>query len=129
MSETEDIFAPISDDPCPCGLQAEIERLREAYNTLQGVHKTLQKLNRHWIDEIERLRTQYAELEAEHVRLKTDVARELDNMADQIMKLRDLLSDVFNSGVSFDDPRVRYLEVQIDRPTWNEIRKVIEGDD
>lgn len=30
----------------------------------------------------------------------------------------DLLRDVATSGVSFEDPRVGYLEVQIDRGTW-----------
>jgi hypothetical protein len=30
----------------------------------------------------------------------------------------DLLRDVATSGVSYDESRVRYVEVQIDRDTW-----------
>lgn len=30
----------------------------------------------------------------------------------------DLLSDVATSGVEFDDPRIGYVTVQIDRETW-----------
>lgn len=32
--------------------------------------------------------------------------------------LRDLLADVAASGVSYDEPRCGYVEVQIDRETW-----------
>ena len=36
----------------------------------------------------------------------------------------ELLRDVANSGVSFDDPRVGYVEVQIDRETWDKLRSI-----
>ena len=56
------------------------------------------------------------------------------NQADRIHELEventsllDLLRDVRNSGVVLDDARLGYLEVQIDRPTWDEIREVVDG--
>lgn len=41
-------------------------------------------------------------------------------------RLRELLGDVAAAGVAFDDERLGYLEVQIDRETWREIR-ALEG--
>jgi hypothetical protein len=38
--------------------------------------------------------------------------------ADQLAGAVDLLRDVATSGVAFEDPRIDYLEVQIDRDTW-----------
>jgi hypothetical protein len=36
----------------------------------------------------------------------------------EVVGLRDLLADVATSGVEFDDPRIGYVSVQIDRETW-----------
>jgi hypothetical protein len=36
--------------------------------------------------------------------------------------LRALVCDVADSGVAFEDPRLNYVEVQIDRDTWESIR-------
>lgn len=33
-----------------------------------------------------------------------------------------VLAEVAASGVSFEDPRVGYVEVQIDRKTWEAVR-------
>lgn len=49
------------------------------------------------------------------------IARE---MQADIDRLRGLLAEVAASGVSFEDERVGYVEVQIDRDTWTEIAAV-----
>lgn len=46
--------------------------------------------------------------------------RELEAERD---RLRGLLHDVAESGVSMHDPRVRYVEIQVDRETWAKIRE------
>lgn len=38
----------------------------------------------------------------------------------------DLLEEVAHSGVSFEDPRVSYVEVQIDRETWLRLREMVK---
>lgn len=35
-----------------------------------------------------------------------------------------LLIEVANSGVAFEDPRIGYVEVQIDRDVWDRIQAV-----
>jgi hypothetical protein len=47
---------------------------------------------------------------------------ELDRCLDRAERAEALLRDVAASAVTFDDPRVGYVEVQIDRPTWAAIR-------
>lgn len=42
-------------------------------------------------------------------------------------RLRELMREVAGSGVEFEDPRVGYVVVQIDRPTWDEVRDVHGG--
>ena len=44
-----------------------------------------------------------------------------DRAEAEVERLRELLRDVATSGVSYEEPRVHYLEVQIDRPTWEEL--------
>lgn len=39
-----------------------------------------------------------------------------------LWKHRETLRDVAESGVTFDDERVGYVEVQIDRATWDRVR-------
>ncbi len=46
---------------------------------------------------------------------------EIEYLTAQVNQLRALLSEVAASGISFQDPRVRYLEVQIDCSTWDDI--------
>ena len=41
-------------------------------------------------------------------------------------ELLELLDDIIGSGVAFDDPRLRWMEVQIDRDTIMAARKLIE---
>ena len=36
-------------------------------------------------------------------------------------RYRELLLDVADAGVAFDDERLKYVEVQIDRATWDAI--------
>ena len=42
-------------------------------------------------------------------------------------ELLSLLRDVAESGISFEDERIKYLEVQIDRETWQAIRAVLDS--
>jgi hypothetical protein len=35
--------------------------------------------------------------------------------------LADLLREVADCGVSFEDERIKWVEVQIDRPTWEKV--------
>jgi hypothetical protein len=42
-------------------------------------------------------------------------------------RLRRLAIDVANSGVSFDDERLKYVEVQIGRDTWDALQEVASG--
>lgn len=37
--------------------------------------------------------------------------------------IEDLLRDIANSGVELEDERLRYVTVQIDRPTWEALRR------
>ena len=39
-----------------------------------------------------------------------------------ISRQRGLLGEVANSGVEFEDDRVRYVTVQIDRDTWDDLQ-------
>jgi hypothetical protein len=45
----------------------------------------------------------------------------------EVERLRALLRDVADSGVAFEDPRIHYVEVQIDTVTWQEIRDAVGG--
>lgn len=42
-------------------------------------------------------------------------------------RMADLLREVADSGVAFEDPRIRYVDVQIDGDTWDEIRALAEN--
>ena len=39
-------------------------------------------------------------------------------------RLRELLAEVGGAGVAFEDERVDYVEIQIDRETWEAIKAV-----
>lgn len=54
------------------------------------------------------------------------VVRDLMRERDQ---LRTLIREVAQSGVEFEDARIGWLSVQIDRGTWDEINAVTGGDD
>lgn len=43
---------------------------------------------------------------------------EVDALADAHRDVVGLLHEVANAGVALDDPRIGYVEVQIDRDTW-----------
>jgi hypothetical protein len=45
-----------------------------------------------------------------------------------LREAHELLREVSNSGVSFQDPRVGYLEVQINRATWESLRSLLGSD-
>lgn len=40
----------------------------------------------------------------------------------RLAKAEELLQEVSTSSVAFSDERIKYLEIQIDRPTWEEIK-------
>lgn len=44
--------------------------------------------------------------------------------AEQYEDVWDLLRDVCDSGVEFDDGRLNYLVIQIDRDTWNQAKEI-----
>lgn len=48
--------------------------------------------------------------------------REALRLRAEVERLRALLSDVAESGVEFDDERLRWLSVQIDRETWAQVQ-------
>lgn len=54
---------------------------------------------------------------------------QLERHARELAKARDLLRDVADSGVAFEDGRINYLEVQIDRDTWEQIGNLLEAHD
>lgn len=41
-------------------------------------------------------------------------------------RLLDLLEEIASSGVAFEDDRLRYLDVQIDRDTWEKLKRIYE---
>jgi len=43
-------------------------------------------------------------------------------LLDRVVRLEELVQDVASSGVEFEDPRIRYVTVQIDSETWRSIR-------
>lgn len=45
-------------------------------------------------------------------------------VAEQYENVWDLLRDVCDSGVEFDDGRLGYVVVQIDRDTWNQAKEI-----
>jgi hypothetical protein len=46
---------------------------------------------------------------------------EVEALRRQLRGAVDLLRDVANSAPEFEDPRMGYVVVQIDRPTWEEL--------
>ena len=42
--------------------------------------------------------------------------------------MRELLNEVAVAGVPFDDPRIDYVEIQVDRDTLDEIRDLLGGE-
>lgn len=42
----------------------------------------------------------------------------------EVKRLRELLREVAGAGVTFDDARVGYVEVQINRVTWDELKEL-----
>lgn len=48
------------------------------------------------------------------IALRSEAQGELD-------QLRELICDVAASGVVFEDERLDYLEIQVDRQTWDEV--------
>lgn len=80
--------------------------------------------------EIARLRARVAELE---VMAKDNFGSAglglLDRYSDRIDHLESLLRDVrYGSGVEFNDERLKYLSVRIDRTTWEAIGEAV-GDE
>lgn len=55
-------------------------------------------------------------------KIASNLRSAVDALARERPPLADVLHEVANSGVSFEDPRVGYVEVQIDRVTWTELR-------
>ena len=51
----------------------------------------------------------------------------MDVQAVALTRAIDLLREVRGSGVEFEDPRVGYLTVQIDRVTWDEISAFLDS--
>ena len=45
----------------------------------------------------------------------------------QLEEARELLTEVAVSGVSMSDPRIDYVEVQIDTDTWAELREMADA--
>ena len=61
------------------------------------------------------------------VRMRDEVNASIRKLEAQPDPLRELLTDVANSGVSFDDERLKYVEVQIDRSTWDRLQQLKDG--
>ena len=59
--------------------------------------------------------------------LLTEDEAEIARLREDNGRLRALLYDVANSGVAQDNPRIGYVEVQIDRTTWAEITPFVRG--
>lgn len=59
------------------------------------------------------------EIEEDIVTLPGEFFREL-------CRGNEILKNISLSGVSFEDPRLRYLEVQIDRKDWEECQQFVK---
>jgi hypothetical protein len=46
----------------------------------------------------------------------------VDTLADEVIRLRGLCGEVAASPPEFDDDRLRYVVVQIDRETWEALK-------
>lgn len=56
--------------------------------------------------------------------LRSDVetlSTALNATVEQHDRWLDLLADVADSGIEFEDPRISYVSVQVDRVTWDEV--------
>lgn len=71
--------------------------------------------------EVKRLRAELTQLRDDNRELSGDAhaARE------EARRLRTLCVEVANSGVAMEDPRIDYMEIQLDRETWNELRALV----
>lgn len=49
--------------------------------------------------------------------------------SDQVDRLSEVLHEVAQCGVKFDDVRLGYVEVQIDRETWDSLQAMERGED
>lgn len=56
------------------------------------------------------------------------LAEVTDTLA-EVDRLRELLRDVAESGVAFDDERIHWVEIQIDRETWRSITGLTTSED
>lgn len=64
------------------------------------------------------------QIEAVRQALKGGVVTVEQRLADALA----LLDEIAGAGVAFEDPRVKYVEVQIDTVTWNEIKEYRRGE-
>jgi hypothetical protein len=56
------------------------------------------------------------------------VTEENAQLTARIAKLEEVLHEIAVAGVPFDDPRIDYVEIQVDKETMAEIRALIGGE-
>jgi len=52
------------------------------------------------------------------------VLAELVALRAQVQEMREVIRDMADSGVAMDDERIGWVEVQVDRATWNEVLRL-----
>lgn len=55
--------------------------------------------------------------------VETEKGRILASILKEHHTLKELLKELANSAVGFDDERIGYVDVQINRETWEKIQK------
>ena len=50
----------------------------------------------------------------------------IDRLSAEVERLRELLREVAGCAPGLDDARMDYLEIQIDRPTWDMLRAEVK---
>lgn len=62
-------------------------------------------------------------MQREQVRWSNDIRYLLTRLAEAHEAIRDLL----DCGIESDEPSLRYITVQIDRPSWKQAQDIIAG--
>lgn len=99
-------------------LYEEVERLRAQNKAASDAWQQRIKATEHALNERTWLRTWALDL----LKKGDKVSRHSELGRTQVEVLLELLEDVAVSGVAFEDPRIKYVEVQLDRSTWDDIQ-------